>query len=61
MEGRSAETAGGLLISLPEEKVGELLKSLEKRGCEGHEIGIVKQGPAKVHFHKKSRVIEVPP
>ena len=61
IEGHSAETAGGLLVSLPEEKADELLKSLKKRGCEGHEIGIVKQGPAKVQFHKKNRVIEVLP
>jgi selenide,water dikinase len=61
LEGRSAETAGGLLISLPEEKVDKLLKSLKKRGCEGHEIGIVKKGPARVKIHKQSHVIEVPP
>jgi selenide,water dikinase len=61
LEGRSSETAGGLLISLPEEKVDGLLKSLKKRGCEGHEIGIVKKGPARVEIHRRSRVIEVPP
>ncbi len=61
MTGRSAETAGGLLISLPDEKVDGLLKSLRKRDCEGYEVGIVKKGPAGVEIHKRSRVIEVPP
>lgn len=59
LEGRASETAGGLLISLPKEKVDRLLKALEKRNCRGYEIGVVRKGPATASLSKDVDVVEV--
>jgi len=59
LEGRAAETAGGLLISLPKEKVDPLLKALKKRNCRGYEIGVVRKGPATASLSKDVNVVEV--
>jgi len=59
LEGRASETAGGLLLSLPEEKVDRLLKTLEKRDCRGYEIGVVRKGPATASLSKDVSVVEV--
>ena len=59
LEGRASETAGGLLISLPKEKVDPLLKALEKRDCRGYEIGVVRKGPATASLSKDVNVVEV--
>lgn len=59
LEGKASETAGGLLISLSEDKVDQLLKALKKRNCEGYEIGVVKKGPGTAFLSKDVNVVEV--
>jgi selenide,water dikinase len=59
LEGEGAETAGGLLISAAPRKVDLLLCALEKKGCNGYEIGFVKKGRGEVHMPKDVRVIEI--
>jgi len=59
LEGKASETAGGLLVSLPEEKVDRLLKALKKRNCEGYEIGVVKKGSGTAFLSKDVNVVEV--
>jgi len=59
LEGKASETAGGVLVSLPEEKVNRLLKALQKRNCEGYEIGVVKKGPGTAFLSKDVNVVEV--
>lgn len=59
LEGKASETAGGVLVSLPEEKVDRLLKALQKRNCEGYEIGVVKKGPGTAFLSKDVNVVEV--
>lgn len=60
LEGKAAETAGGLLVSLPEDKVDRLLKALKRRSCEGYEIGVVRKGHGTAFLSKDVNVIEVP-
>jgi len=59
LEGKASETAGGVLVSLPEEKADRLLKALQKRNCEGYEIGVVKKGPGTAFLSKDVNVVEV--
>lgn len=59
LEGEGVETAGGLLISVPDQKVDRLLKALGDRNCESYEIGIVKKGEGKAYVHKNRRVVEI--
>jgi selenide,water dikinase len=40
-----AQTSGGLLISVPEGRVGALMSALERRGVPAVEIGAVRMGP----------------
>ena len=59
LEGKASETAGGLLVSLPEDKVDQLLKALKKRNCEGYEIGVVRKGPGTAFLSRDVNVFEV--
>ena len=60
LEGKAAETAGGFLISVPEDKVIQLLKALKKRNCEGYEIGVAEKGSGTVRLSKNANIVEVP-
>ena len=60
LEGKASETAGGFLISVPEDKATQLLKALKKRSCEGYEIGVVGKGSGTVLLNKDVNVVEVP-
>jgi selenide,water dikinase len=60
LEGKAAETAGGFLISVPEDKMAQLLKALKKRNCEGYEIGVVEKGFGTVLLSEDVNVVEVP-
>ena len=60
LQGEAAETAGGLLISLPEDLVDRLLRALRRRGCEGYVIGDVQIGPGKALITEEVEVVEVP-
>jgi selenide,water dikinase len=58
-EGKASETAGGLLVSLPEDKVDQLMKALKRRNCEGYEIGVVREGPGTAFLSRDVNVVEV--
>ncbi len=59
LEGKASETAGGLLVSLSEEKVDQLLKVLKRRHCEGYDIGVVRKGPGTAFLSKDVNIVEV--
>lgn len=44
MDGYAAETSGGLLICLPENKYKQFMKELEDEGINSWEIGSVREG-----------------
>jgi len=61
LQGYSAETSGGLLITLPREQAAAFVKDIEQ--IEGHTawiIGIVEKGNRTARIIDKPRVIEVP-
>jgi selenide,water dikinase len=58
-EGEGVETSGGLLISVTPEKVGQLQRALQKKGCTSHEMGAVTEGQGKAWVCKNPQVIEV--
>ncbi|HEY4675165.1 MAG TPA: selenide, water dikinase SelD [Candidatus Bathyarchaeia archaeon] len=58
-EGVSAETSGGLLISVRREKADLLVSSLERRKIPVCEVGLVKKGTGNAHLLKKPKIIEV--
>ena len=60
LQGKASETAGGLLISLPKERVGQLLGALKERGVIGYVIGDVQKGQRKAFLDEDSEVLEVP-
>jgi selenide,water dikinase len=60
LKGRASETAGGILISLPEDMVDRLQKALKKRNCKGYEIGVVRKGSGIAFLSKDVEVVEVP-
>ena len=41
-----AQTSGGLLIAVPEERAGALAAALDRREVPAHRIGVVEDGPA---------------
>jgi len=59
LEGEGVETAGGLFISAPPEKVENLLKVLNDKNSKGYEIGIVKKGRAEAYIRKGVQVVEI--
>jgi len=59
IEGRAAETGGGLLISSPKERADELLDALKARNCRGYEIGVVEKGPGRAFLSRGIKVLEV--
>ncbi|ESO06545.1 hypothetical protein HELRODRAFT_184938 [Helobdella robusta] len=61
LQGHSAETSGGLLISLPREQAAAFCKDIEKQeGYQAWIIGIVEKGNRTARIIDKPRVIEVP-
>ena len=60
LQGKASETAGGLLISLPKERVDTLLGALKERGVIGYVIGDVQKGQRKAFLDEDSEVLEVP-
>lgn len=59
IEGKAAETGGGLLIASPRERVDELLDSLKARNCRGYEIGVTEKGPGRAILSRDVHVLEV--
>lgn len=59
LEGKAAETGGGLLIASPRERVDELLDALKARSCNGYEIGVVEKGPGRAVLRDDLHVLEV--
>ena len=59
LKGDGVETAGGLLISVPPEKVETLLADLKSKGCRGYDIGIVNKGVPQVNLGMNVTVVEV--
>lgn len=59
LEGEGVETSGGLVISVPSQKVDQLLEVLRDKGCRGHEIGIVRKGRKEAYLRKDIEVVEV--
>jgi selenide,water dikinase len=59
MEGTSAETAGGMLLSLSRDNVDLFKEKLKERGIESFEIGHVKEGSGQVSIVPDMRIIEV--
>lgn len=61
LQGHSAETSGGLLISIPREQAAAFCKDIEKtEGYQAWIIGIVEKGNRTARIIDKPRVIEVP-
>ncbi len=61
LQGRSAETSGGLLICLPREQAASFCKDIEKQeGYQSWIVGIVEKGDRNARIIDKPRVIEVP-
>jgi len=56
--GEASETAGGILISVPEKALDDLLDKLDKRKVRHWEVGYVAKGDGKVHVLKDAKVIE---
>ena len=44
------QTAGGLLVAVPQDAVQGVLKALAKKGCTGHVIGALEAGTGKVRL-----------
>lgn len=59
LKGEGVETSGGLVISVPSQKVDELLNVLREKGCDGYEIGVVKKGKSEAYIRESVEVIEV--
>jgi selenide,water dikinase len=59
LNGEGVETAGGLLISVPDQKAEQLLKALRARRCEGYEVGMIKKGDGKAFVSKNVNVLEI--
>ncbi len=59
MEGTSAETAGGMLLSLSRDNVDLFKEKLIERGIKSFEIGHVKKGSGQVNIVPDIRIIEV--
>lgn len=57
--GVSAETSGGLLISVDKEKADILLSELEKMKFHAFEVGTVKKGLGNASLSKNLKIIEV--
>ncbi|MEM4446191.1 MAG: selenide, water dikinase SelD [Candidatus Jordarchaeales archaeon] len=57
--GEAAETSGGILASLPKEKVDEFLGELKKRGVTAYIVGEIKRGEGKVTVKRDVEMIEV--
>jgi selenide,water dikinase len=58
-EGRSAETSGGLLISLPRDRTTRLVDALARKGVSAHIVGEVKRGEGKALLRKDPRIVEI--
>lgn len=58
-EGRSSETAGGILISVSKQKSAKLLKELEKHNVKGYVVGKVVDGKGNVTLSEDLRILEV--
>eukprot|EP01022_Parablepharisma_sp_SALTPOND_P001062 TRINITY_DN105514_c0_g1_i1.p4 TRINITY_DN105514_c0_g1~~TRINITY_DN105514_c0_g1_i1.p4 ORF type:complete len:288 (-),score=39.39 TRINITY_DN105514_c0_g1_i1:2655-3518(-) len=60
MEGFTAETSGGILMMVPQDKVDSLLKEFKKReNKEAWIIGEVVKGNRQAYITKKPKIIEV--
>lgn len=59
LQGKASETAGGQLISVPQERVNQLLSALRKKDCEGYLIGEVQKGQEKAFLIDDIEVIEI--
>lgn len=58
-DGTSAETAGGMLLSLSRDNVDVFKKKLIERGLQSFEVGHVKEGSGQVSIVPDMRIIEV--
>jgi selenide,water dikinase len=58
-EGRAAETAGGMLLSVSSDNLDLLLSELKKRNITPRIVGEVKTGTGKVTIDKNSEIEEV--
>jgi selenide,water dikinase len=58
-DGTSAETAGGMLLSVPRDTVDLLTKKLTERGIKPFEVGYVKKGSGQVNIVPDIQIIEV--
>ncbi len=58
-KGNSAETSGGLLISVSKEKADNLISSLEKRGQSVYEVGSVVEGVGHARISNDMEIVEV--
>jgi selenide,water dikinase len=58
-DGTSAETAGGMLLSVSRDSVDLLTKKLTERGIKPFEVGYVKKGSGQVNIVPDIKIIEV--
>jgi len=59
IEGKTPETSGGLLISLPPKNVAKFMRDLKERGEESWIVGRVVNGDRKASLSKKVEILEV--
>jgi selenide,water dikinase len=61
LQGKSAETSGGLLVVLPSDQAAAYCKDLQaQEGYQAWIIGVVEKGDRTARIIDKPRVIEVP-
>lgn len=58
LKGEASETAGGILIAVGKEDLGDLLDELDKRKVAHFEVGHVTEGVGKVKIVKQVEIIE---
>jgi len=57
--GESAETSGGLLISVEKEKADLLVTKLKRKKIQAYEVGAVRKGLGKAYLSKNAQILEV--
>lgn len=58
LQGEASETAGGILIAVGKDDLGDLLDELDRRKVRSFEVGYVTKGLGKVKIVKKVKIIE---
>lgn len=58
-QGKSAETSGGLLISVPRDKTPMLAQSLTRKGIPAYIIGEAKSGEGRAYIRRDPKIVNI--